>query len=262
VSSPPDANPYAAPKAQEPGPPKRLELDGFVYRSLNNPGWFVVLALAAFIALALGEIVNASVGAGLMKRMLAGDPVSDGSLASYNSRMQLLNGLRLGAHLMVALGFCLFLPRANRNARYFGYVPLTFTPGWSVGVFFVPIWNLYKPYQSVRELWLASESNPPGNSHVPITPALLPLWWGAWIFTVVSSRLLGTDYHSPTAMQALENMNAARIMNAIAILAAGLCLTVVLALMRRFEVRVQEVDAADRLRAAAQSGDLRADHAP
>jgi hypothetical protein len=252
VSSPPDANPYAAPKAREPRPPERLELDGFVYRSLNNPGWFLVLMLATFIALSLGEIVNASVGSGLMKRMLAGDPVSDVSLASYNSRMQLISWLHRGAHFLVVLGFCLFLPRANRNARYFGYVPLTFTPGWSAGVFFVPIWNLYKPYRSVRELWLASESNPPGDSRVATTPALLPLWWGAWICTVVGTRLLGNNRAHPTASEALGSMNASRFINTIAIVAASLCITVVLGLMRRFEARAQEVDAADRARAAEQ----------
>ena len=37
----------------------------------------------------------------------------------------------------------------------------SFTPGWSVGWFFVPIMNPWKPFQAMREIWQASAE--PGN---------------------------------------------------------------------------------------------------
>jgi len=34
---------------------------------------------------------------------------------------------------------------------------MEYTPGWSVGWFFVPLYNFYKPYRAITELYLASD---------------------------------------------------------------------------------------------------------
>jgi hypothetical protein len=54
-----------------------------------------------------------------------------------------------------------------------------FTPGWSIGWYFVPIANLWKPFQALNEIWKAS-SEPRSWSDQP-TPELLRWWWGFWI---------------------------------------------------------------------------------
>lgn len=75
---------------------------------------------------------------------------------------------------------------ANKNVRYFGARHLRFTPGWSIGWYFVPIWNLWKPYQAMKEIWRAS-IDPAAWSQVP-RPGLLPLWWTFWIISSSLSR--------------------------------------------------------------------------
>src|SRR5205809_7873998 len=47
--------------------------------------------------------------------------------------------------------------RAQANARALTHDGTEFTPGWAVGWWFIPIANLFKPFQTVRELWKASE---------------------------------------------------------------------------------------------------------
>ena len=66
--------------------------------------------------------------------------------------------------------FCPFISRASRNARAFGAPSLRYTPWSSVGVFFVPILNLYAPYLAVREIWRASDpdSMPSGCHAGPV----------------------------------------------------------------------------------------------
>ncbi len=56
---------------------------------------------------------------------------------------------------------------------------VTVTPGWAVGRFFVPVINLWKPFQGVAEIWRASV-DPVAPDDVP-TPVLLRLWWGLWL---------------------------------------------------------------------------------
>lgn len=65
--------------------------------------------------------------------------------------------------------------RANSNARALGASGMAFTPGGAVGWYFVPIANLWKPYQAMREIWQASAS-PPGWRRQQV-PALVPCWW-------------------------------------------------------------------------------------
>ncbi|RYY09693.1 MAG: DUF4328 domain-containing protein, partial [Alphaproteobacteria bacterium] len=56
----------------------------------------------------------------------------------------------LGA--MVATGYWIY--RVNANAHSFAD-GLTITPGWNVGWFFVPIANLWKPFEGIKEVWQA-----------------------------------------------------------------------------------------------------------
>jgi len=51
-----------------------------------------------------------------------------------------------------------------------------------VGWYFVPVANLWKPYQAMKEIWKAS-SDPENWQDRPVSP-LLP-WW--WLLCVVSS---------------------------------------------------------------------------
>jgi len=57
-----------------------------------------------------------------------------------------------------------------------------FTPGWCVGWYFVPIWNLFRPHQCMREIW--------DTVHLqrPVGSALLRLWWLFWILYNIAGR--------------------------------------------------------------------------
>src|SRR5262249_34683580 len=78
-----------------------------------------------------------------------------------------------GVFIACAVLFCMWIHRAASNAlasgRNYGF---DFTPGWAVGYFFVPIANLWRPYQIVRAIWDSANA---GNSSV------VGLWWGVWI---------------------------------------------------------------------------------
>lgn len=75
--------------------------------------------------------------------------------------------------------FCFWLHRAAGNLRALGARRLEFTPGWTVGWFFVPVANLVMPYRTVRELWLASRSPVDWSARHVVLPVLL--WWLAYL---------------------------------------------------------------------------------
>lgn len=87
--------------------------------------------------------------------------------------------LELLVFVVTVVVFAGWIMQANRNARAMGARHMTFTPGWSVGWFFIPIANLWKPYQAMSQIFRAS-ADPQRWPGTPV-PAILKPWWALWI---------------------------------------------------------------------------------
>ena len=101
--------------------------------------------------------------------------------------------------------WCIWQHRAQQNAIVLAGGGLRFTPGWAVGWWFIPFANLVKPFQTVRELWKASQGA--RWREIPTWP-LLGWWWGIWLAANVhvwfgSSGFgvgIGSEVGSPTTI--------------------------------------------------------------
>jgi Domain of unknown function (DUF4328) len=102
--------------------------------------------------------------------------------AEASDQRQSLIGI---AYLIVFIvsGFLIlrWIHRANYNARQLGAENMTFTPGWSIGYYFIPILTLWKPYQAMKEIWKASKI--PTDWEVAGTSSILPIWWTLWLIS-------------------------------------------------------------------------------
>jgi hypothetical protein len=74
----------------------------------------------------------------------------------------------------------MWIYRANKNLGTLSGEQMRFTPGWSVGWYFIPIANLYKPYQAMKEIWRVSHKNKPAGYAL--------VRWG-WCLFIVSDLL-------------------------------------------------------------------------
>jgi hypothetical protein len=86
------------------------------------------------------------------------------------------------AVLFVATGvaFLMWLYQARVNIRALGVRRPRFGSDWAYLAFLVPLLNLFRPYQVVREIWQASDpqSLDPFNWKSAAVSPLVPLWWG------------------------------------------------------------------------------------
>jgi hypothetical protein len=85
--------------------------------------------------------------------------------------------------------FCVWIHRVNSNARALGAHGMRFSPGWAVGWFFIPIMNLFRPYQIVRELWKASDPERVNDWEQIPTPIWLKAWWALCLLSVIGIHL-------------------------------------------------------------------------
>lgn len=88
--------------------------------------------------------------------------------------------------IILGITFLWWIYRTNKNLRALDdREEMTFTPGWAVGWYFIPIANLFKPYQVMQEIWRVSHKNESGTSQ-----ALLRWWWVLWVISNIIGQVL------------------------------------------------------------------------
>lgn len=116
---------------------------------------------------------------------------------SNDKRQQIIGVFQFGIAISTIILFAMWIYRANFNSRALGAQNMKFTPGWSVGYYFIPFLNLWRPYQAMKEIWKTSKN--PIAWEGEERGAILP-WW--WFFFLISGMLGNASFR--TSMSAKE----------------------------------------------------------
>ena len=164
-----------------------------VYKPRDPAGLTRVLATLLYIDMAVGALNGAGDAVYLagLSRYDPATPASYGvALPGENAAVDLVLAAIDAAQVVTFLvcGFvCLkWIYRASLNAHALAE-GLRTSPGWSVGWFFVPFANLWKPFQGLREAWQAS-ADPKAWREQP-TPELFRWWWGLWLVSSILGNI-------------------------------------------------------------------------
>jgi hypothetical protein len=117
----------------------------------------------------------------LLSDIRDGQTLPPGAADSNDLRQRIIGGIRFVQIVAGIVVFAMWIYRANYNARQLGAAGMEFTPGWSVGWYFIPIANLWKPYQAMKEIWKASAA--PGHWQDHPHGEILQWWWGLFLLS-------------------------------------------------------------------------------
>lgn len=92
----------------------------------------------------------------------------------------------LGVFIVSGILILKWIYQANQNARQLGAKDMAFSPGWSIGFYFIPIVSLWKPYQAMKEIWQASQN--PSNWSAEKVSSILGIWWFFWIANSIAGQ--------------------------------------------------------------------------
>lgn len=99
-----------------------------------------------------------------------------------------------GALVMLLSGvvFCAWFYRAYVNLPALGNRKTNYSPGWTIGSWFIPIGNLVIPYQLMIEILQGSFPPTGGNAPRRPIPGLwwARSWWALWLAMIVGDRAL------------------------------------------------------------------------
>jgi len=127
-------------------------------------------------------------------------------------------------YLTTVVLFAIWTHRMSANIHALGAVNLRFRPGWAVGWYFVPIANLWKPFQAMSEIWRASKD--PMGWEAEAVGGLARWWWFWWLVSNIVGSItanLAEHAHAVDALISVSMMQiVSAVLNGIAMLAAFL----------------------------------------
>lgn len=178
-----------------------------------------------------GLITVGSIAAGVheysvLDAMRDGDPVAyleANNLAAFRGRLALI---QTGALALCALAVLAWTFFAGKGARALGATDMRFSPGLAVGLYFIPVANLFMPHRAVIEIWRASH-DPTDWRSLP-RPALVNFWWLAWVVSIFSGRAFALLWTQPVSDDDLIRANLLGQGSDVAALVAGALLLVII----------------------------------
>ncbi|WP_028777300.1 DUF4328 domain-containing protein [Shimazuella kribbensis] len=125
---------------------------------------------------------------------------SDMDILKISQLSQYAGLLQLSVFCITVIFFSLWIFRIYQNMSALEASDyLRMTPGWAVGWYFVPIANLFKPYQGMKDVWNACDTEydkQRGHSLIK--------WW--WIIFLLSHQIFSYTITPPTMDNVILNL--------------------------------------------------------
>lgn len=164
-------------------------------RSESTRARVVLYLLAVGLVLTLVAIGSGIAQARMLGAIQTGVEVSAEEAEANDARQGFIGILEIVVFLATIVAWLMWQHRAYANLRLVGSRETEYTPGWSVGYWFIPILNLFRPYQITAELWRRSELHNGRDSIGSLSrPPLILAWWVSYI----GLGFLGRAYFSAT----------------------------------------------------------------
>ena len=171
-------NPYAPPASSIGGSPE-LALAGDSaeadFRDLRD----MASKLSTLLLIVAGVSLLRVVSSLMQLKLLSHAPYGLTEAHANDMRERWIQIAHLVVWLAAAVMFGRWIYCAHRNLPALGTRHMRFRPRWAVGSFFVPIVNLWAPFQAMRDLAKASRS--PTHWELEDTPLLIITWWVLWV---------------------------------------------------------------------------------
>jgi len=164
------------------------------------------------------------------------DWISQEEAEKNDARVSFVDNFHIVTMLLSGVAVLIWRYKANRNCWYYGAEEMRFTPGWAVGWSFVPVMNLFKPYQVMQEIWKISTD--PENWKNQKSSLLIKWWWFFCLVDVffgrVFSRIAIKSAFKDETVEQLKQVTSASIASSITTLIACIfTLSLVLEIRKR-----------------------------
>ena len=149
----------------------------------------VITLIWIVLALEIVSLISSLLQYNLLQSALMGGEISTEAANANDSREQVVGILYLLAFVVSGVTFIMWFRRAYFNLHQL--LPnLNYSEGWAAGAWFVPILNLFRPFQIMKELFEEARrllQNQNIGYNASFSGDKLGIWWTLWVI----SNLIG-----------------------------------------------------------------------
>jgi hypothetical protein len=179
------------------------------YWPIGPLGYWLIVFLIGIAVLSIVSIGSMLMQDRLLAKIAQGAEIAPEVLEANDSRQLVLSLLELGVIASTGTLFLIWFYRAHRNLHSFGVEGLRYSPVWAVGGFFVPILNLVRPYQVMKEVWWGSDPGP--DAGIRRGAPLLVWWWASYLLmnftSMIAVQLMFHQDNSPAALRTMTQFD-------------------------------------------------------
>lgn len=190
-----EPNPYASPallnEASSSAYDRKREVIIAPYLSPRLHANFTVTFLVLSILANLGLVAGLMFTQALLQQISTGYQPTPADIAADSMRLGISSFALIIVRVIAVVAFMFWTYRVARNLPALGTPDPDYSPGWAVGFYFIPILNLFRPYQATLEIWIGSSPKPRDwKEQSQVSVPLLSVWWGVWLFSAFIGRVL------------------------------------------------------------------------
>jgi len=160
---------------------------------INRRTQLLLCLLVILIVLDVAAVFSDLAQAELINRAIMGQAVTEAEAAANDNRQAAIGAGQTALYIAYLVVFLMWIYRANKNLRSLRAAGLSFTPGWAVGWFFVPVMNLFRPYQVVSEIWKASDPKVDMTDDTSwkavATAPIVGCWWALFLISTFVANI-------------------------------------------------------------------------
>jgi hypothetical protein len=196
----------------------------------------VLFLLFTSIAMAVVGVWSGFKQHQLLEAIGAGVQLAPGQAEANDSRQQAIAMVQIAVLLGTMVIWLMWQHRAYSNLKLVGSKDTEYTPGWSVGYWFIPILNLFRPYQVTAELYrrseLANQRDPIGGLSQPV---IVGVWWLFWIVRAFFGRFSFSMTRSAKTIEELIRATDYQIIDDVFTIVTGVLAIIIIRNIDRFQ---------------------------
>jgi hypothetical protein len=147
--------------------------------------WAMIL-LAAIVVLDAIAVVSDLEEIRVTNRLIEGELVTEDELDASGTRQDAIAAVQSLLYLATTVVFIRWFRRAYRNLAPLAAPHPRFKSWWTIGGWFIPIANLFRPKQILNDIWRGSDRELRRYGDVPW---VFGLWWFLWIVSNYASNV-------------------------------------------------------------------------
>jgi heme/copper-type cytochrome/quinol oxidase subunit 2 len=202
--------------------------------------WQGIVASAAVVLVVVAhfwEVSRLSHVSALLQDAEAGEQVTASQVRTAEDSLRASGSIIIGMIVIAGILVMVWTYRARLNAEAYTSSEFRRSRPWAIWGWICPVVALWFPYQVVKDIWAASDTQRPSTHAIKPwrVTAILPLWWTCLLGASLVSRISGSVYNAAETPSGIHTALVWDFASAAIDIAAAILFILIVAAVTRFQ---------------------------